>query len=280
MLSIATLFRKNWIDIERVPFPHALAAYELLVRVIPGKEVKQGVKTLVSPFMIGLILGIILWVPTVCTALFPWFPDLYGWRGSTCGYGSYYVQPGEPLASLIGIARIGKEPLGVAIAYFAPLHILFNIWFWYMVFVILSQIAYFFGYYTGTIDTPGCGRVWCGEISLSYGEPFKWTAVLIGGIWGLTIFLLAMDWRYIRDTLRAAFGKMDAPMRAEFEKDEPLSYRSTYILLTSSFIAAVVICMVSGINPISAILTPINMAVLWFASMRFIGLAGVYYEDG
>jgi hypothetical protein len=278
MLSIATLFRKSWIDIERVPFPHTLAAYELLVRMMPEKKVRRGIERLTSPFMIGLILGIVLWIPTVCTALFPWFPDVFGWRVNTCSYGSYYVQPGEPLASLIGMARIGKEPLGVAIAYFAPLHILFNIWFWYLVLLILSQIAYYFGYYTGTINTPGCGRVWCGEVSLSYGEPFKWTAVLIGGIWGLTIFLLAINWRYIRDTLRVAFGRMNPSAKAEFEKDEPLSYRSTYVLLIGLFIAAVVICMVSGINPISAILTPINMIVLWLASMRFIGLAGIYYR--
>lgn len=55
MLSIATLFRKNWIDVERVPFPHTLAAYELLVRVIPGKKERQGIDRLTSPFTIGLI---------------------------------------------------------------------------------------------------------------------------------------------------------------------------------------------------------------------------------
>lgn len=71
---------------------------------------------------------------------------------------------------------------------------------------------------------------------------------------------------------------MDASLKEEFKKDEPISYRTTYILLTCSFIASVTICIISGINPLSAVLTPINMAVLWFAAMRFIGLAGVYYR--
>ncbi|MEM2374108.1 MAG: DUF6785 family protein, partial [Thermoproteota archaeon] len=277
MVSIATIFRKHWIDIERVPFPHASAAYELLVRAVPEKRVVTGVRG-ISPFLIGLILGIAVWIPTICIELFPWFPDIYGWRTNNCAYGSYFVQPGEPFASIIGMARIGKEPLGVAVAYFAPLTILFNMWFWWLVLVIMCQVAYFFGYYTGIPNTPGCGRVWCGEISISYGEPFKWTAVLIGGMWGLGIFLLLLSWRYIVDTIRAAFGRMDRSARVEFEKDEPMSYKNAYMLLLCSFVAALIILLICGINPLSAVLTVINMIMLWFASMRLIGLAGMYYR--
>jgi hypothetical protein len=40
MLSIATLFRKHWIDVEKVPFPHVLVAHELLVRVVPERKEK------------------------------------------------------------------------------------------------------------------------------------------------------------------------------------------------------------------------------------------------
>jgi len=277
-MFVATLWRKNWIDVEKVPFPHTLAAYELLVRVVPEKKERRGVERLTSPFMLGLLLGLIVWIPTIFIELFPWFPDIYGWRTNTCGFGSYFIQPGEPLSSIIGMARIEKEPLGVAIAYFAPLHILFNIWFWWLVLVILSQVAYMFGYYTAIPETPGCGRVWCGDISISYGEPFKWTSVLIGGMWSLAIFLLVLNWRYIRDTLRAAFGGMSPGERAEFEKNEPVSYRTTYLMITVFFVAAIAVYAVCDINLLSGLLTIINMLVLWFASMRFIGLAGIYYR--
>jgi hypothetical protein len=273
MLSIATLFRKNWIDVERIPFPHALAAYELLIRATPERKV--GFK---GPFLIGLILGVVVWVPTMCIGLFPWFPDVYGWRANVCGYGSYYVQPGEPLASIIAMARIGKEPLGVAIAYFAPLHILFNVWFWWLVLVILVQVAYVFGYYTGIPNTPGCGRAWCGEISISYGEPFKWTAIAVGGMWGLAVFLIVLARGYLKDTVKAAFGRMDPSTRAGFERDEPISYRATYLLLISTFIATIVIHIVCGMNPLSSLLTPINMIALWIGAVRLIGLGGIYYQ--
>jgi hypothetical protein len=273
MVSIATLFRKHWIDVEKVPFPHALAAHELLVRTLPERRVKFS-----GPFLIGIILGVVTLIPTMLIGLFPWFPDIYGWRTGNCGFGSHFVQPGEPLASIVAMGRIGKEPLGVAIAYFAPLHILFNMWFWWLVIVILAQIAYTMGYYTGILDLAGCGRIWCGDISITYGEPFKWTAVMVGGMWSLAIFLVILSRRYIVDTIRAAFGKMDSSSRAEFEKSEPMSYRSTYMFLICSFIAALAILLISGISPESAILTVINMIVLWFASMRLLGLAGIYWR--
>jgi hypothetical protein len=48
MLSIATLLRKHWIDVEKVPFPHVIAAHELLVRVVPEKKARFE-----GPFMLG-----------------------------------------------------------------------------------------------------------------------------------------------------------------------------------------------------------------------------------
>jgi len=273
MLSIATLFRKQWIDVERVPFPHAAAAYELLVRTSPERKAWFS-----GPFLIGLILGVIVWIPTLCIGLFPWFPDMYGWRVNNCGMGSYFVQPGEPLASILGIALIGKEPLGVAISYFAPLTVLFNMWFWWLVLIVLTQIAYQFGYYTALPQTPGCGRRTCGEISIMYGEPFKWNAVLIGGVWALTIFLLALSRGYIINTLRAAFGGMDSSAKAKFEKGQPVSYRTAYLLMIASFIIALLIHIICGMNPLSSLLTPINMIALWFASMRLLGIGGFYFR--
>jgi len=269
-LSVATLFRKNWIDIERVPFPHALAAYELLIRTVPERKAKFK-----GPFLIGLILGIVVWIPVIFIELFPWFPDIYGYRTNMCSFGSYIVQPGEPIATLV-VARIGKEPLGVAIAYFAPLHVLFNTWFWWLVLVILSQVAYIMGYYTGILDLPGCGRATCGGNSILYGEPFKWMAVFVGGMWGLAISLFILSGKYIIDTLRVAFGRVNSSTKAEFEKDEPISYRATYLLLIGTIIGTIVINLICGLSPLSAILPFITLIGIWFANMRLIGLAGVY----
>jgi hypothetical protein len=276
MLSIATLFRKYWIDIEKVPFTVTLAAYELLVRTIPEKKVK-----FTRPFLLGLILGVIVWIPVICTELFPWFPDIYGYNVNTCGHAAYFVQPGEAIASLVGVARIAKEPLGVALFYFAPISVLFNTWFWWLVLVILSQVAYFYGYYTALPNVPGCCRIWGSlEQAIPYAEPFKWSAVLMGGVYSLTIFLLILSRGYIKDTLKAAFGKMAPSSKAEFEKNEPMSYRATYLLMIGTFIAAVVIHIICGMNPLSSLLTPISAFLFLFACTRVVSFSGIYYLAG
>jgi hypothetical protein len=276
VVFIATLFRKNWIDIERVPFPHTLAAYELLIRVIP--EDKKKTVRLKTPFIIGLVIGLIVWVPTLLLAYFPWFPDILGLKTHVCAYGAYNVWPGDPLASIPGMSRIGREPLGVAIAYFAPLKVLFNIWFWWLVLVIMIQVSYFLGYYTGLPDTPACGRIWCATVSPTYQPPLKSIALLSGGVIALVVLILVTNWRYIRDTINIALGRMGAVERAEFERGEPISYRMIWPMIIMFAIVAVAIYLVCGINPLSAVLNVVNMFVMYFATMRFIGLVGIYYR--
>jgi hypothetical protein len=66
--------------------------------------------------------------------------------------------------------------------------------------------------------------------------------------------------------------------RAEFEKGEPISYRAAYILLITTSIVMVIMYVITGINPISAILTVINGVLVWIASLRMIGIGGMYYK--
>jgi hypothetical protein len=68
---------------------------------------------------------------------------------------------------------------------------------------------------------------------------------------------------------------MDPSAKAEFEKDEPISYRGNYILLICSFIASIAIFMVCGIDPIATVLTSINLICMWIVNLRFFGLVGV-----
>jgi hypothetical protein len=277
MVSIATIFRRQWIDVEKVPFMHADAAHRLLINVVTTPK-ESVARRAVSPFWIGVMIGFIAWMPRLCADIFPWFPDIYGWRANTCGYGSWYVPAGTPLAEVAGLARVGKEPLGVAIAYLAPLHVLFGIWFWYLVLLILIQVVVYMGYYTGITGISGCGRIWCGESSVCYGPPLKLTPVTIGAVWGLSVFILILSWRYIRDTVNAALGRMEPSRRAEFEKNEPMSYRAIWLFFVLVFIATMVACMVMGMSLASALLTVINVSMLWFSMMRVLGLSGTYYR--
>jgi len=276
MLSWATIFRRNWIDIEKVPFPHAVAAYELLSRASP-KEMGEKRTGPLSPFVIGIILGVLFQMPIMMSDLFPWFPDIYGWRTNTCTSGQWYMPADSPLAGIVGLATAQKDPLGVAISYLAPLSVLFNIWFWYLIcIIILPQIAFQMGYYTGITGLAGCGRVWCGE-NLAYGPPFKWQAVSVGAALGLTALIIILSRRYLVETINAALGRLSAERRIEVEKNEPVSYRTAYAILIGSFILLLIAYLIMGVSLASAIVIQVSILAFWLAFVRQIGIAGFFY---
>jgi hypothetical protein len=276
MLSWATIFRRNWIDVEKVPFPHVIAAYELLNKASPKEGNAKRIGFL-SPFSVGIILGTVFQLPIMMSELFPWFPDIYGWRVNTCTSGQWYVSAGSPLSGIVGFATAQKDPLGMAIAYLAPLSVLFNIWFWYLVcIIVLPQIAYAMGYYTGITDLNGCGRIWCGE-NLAYGPPFKWQAVSVGAALGLAAIVIFLSHRYLVETINAALGRLSAERRIEVEKNEPVSYRTTYMIMAGTFVLLVALYLIMGLSLASALVMQISALIFWLAFVRQVGIAGFFY---
>jgi hypothetical protein len=271
--ATATILRKDWIDVERIPFQQVMILYEFIKRM-PTPEKPKSKLSLTSPFSIGVLLGIIFNLPILLIYLFPWFPDIYAWRRDTCGHGSIMSASaglrGTPLWELVGIGFVNKHPLAVGVMYMAPLNVLFNVWFWYFVYLILMQIAYYMGYYTGLRDATGCCREW-GPVSIRFSPPFKWIAFMAGGMIAATFFYLLLRWRYIRDTLRAAFGGYE-----EFEKGEPTSYRIAWLLLVAAFILIMAIWMAAGMGIVAAFLLPLSLLLFWTCESRIWGMTGTY----
>ncbi len=270
-ILIATLFRRQWIDIEKVPFPQALLAYELVRRF--SEEKKSIMDKIGRPFFIGILLGLAFQVPVFMTVVFPWFPDVYGWK-TLCASGQWYVQPGTTFASIVGLSAFQEHPAMVAIGYLAPLSISFNAWFWHLIYIVLMQVAYAMGYYSGMEGIGGCGRAWCSPSGLTEA-PFKFQAVSYGGgLLGLAIFGLFRERRYIGETLRVAFQKRSSD-RFDIEKREALNYRDTYLSLGLLFIAIVIFFMIAGLGFVGALLVPISYLLFWIANARMYGLAGI-----
>jgi hypothetical protein len=269
-VSIATLFRRRWIEVERVPFPHALLAYELMRRI---PEEKPLMEKLGRPFLLGIILGLVFQIPVFMTSVFPWFPDIYGWK-TLCASGQWYVRGGTNLAYIAGLSAFQEHPAMVAVAYIVPLSISFNSWFWHLIYIVLMQVAYSMGYYTGIENTGGCGRYWCTPSGLT-DPPFKFMAVSWGGgLLGLAAITLFLSRGYIRETLKAA---MDRRSNAgiEIERNEALTYRNIYLLLASSFVLLVVLFMVDGLGFVAALLVPSGYFLYWLALSLIHGMAGV-----
>lgn len=272
-VSISTILRKQWIDLEMMPFPQTIVAYQLIEKVTSTE--KGLIKRFGKPFVVGLILGFVVQIPIFMTYTFPWFPDIYNWKVNTCLFGSTWITPDSPLAGIAAIQTFNKWPPFAAVFYLAPVNILMSSLLWFLIYAILTQIAYVQGYYTGLLDLPGCGRNWCGMQIPGAGEPFKWNAVSnIGGPIGLTLFYLILNRKYIANTIRAATGRMSPERLREFEENEPVSYRTAYTLFIASFIAIVLLFLACDFSLYAAMVMPIIAFIVWIASVRIFGIVG------
>ncbi|MBS7617222.1 hypothetical protein KEJ25_01200, partial [Candidatus Bathyarchaeota archaeon] len=142
-IGIANVFRREWIDVEKLPFPYVTVVQTCLMNIegIGRKERKSK-----TQFLIGMLLGFLLGIPLSGATLFPWFPDLYMWRSNTCGPGSHWIAPPD-IPWHLGLA---KHPPMHAFMLLVPLHALFSALFYTLVAEIAFFAAYYgFGYYTG-----------------------------------------------------------------------------------------------------------------------------------
>ena len=262
MLSVATLFRRLWIDIERVPFPHALVAYELA----KSDASERGWSKF---FIIGVIIGLAFQIPVTLTGIFPWFPDLYGVKYRTCGHLTRWFGGDEPMGAIPGMMGVNYNPAVYAVAYMAPLSILLSTWFFALVYMIAVQIAWYMGFYTGITDIGTCGRFWC-HPSPQNDPPLKFMAVAVGALIAMGIMHLILNRHYISETLSAA-------LRGSREfKEEPISYRACFIMMGASVIAIIAFWMISSLSFIDALFMPITAFAFLYPMVRIYGLSGAY----
>lgn len=273
-ISMASILRKQWIDVEKIPFTHTLIAAELLDRIsVPQVTPK---KRFGRPFAIGILLGMVFQVPIFMASLFPWFPDIYSWRVNTCSTGAQYLTSDSPLAGIVGLSEFQKHPLTIAVAYFAPLGILFSTWVWYLIYIIAAQVTFSMGYYTGLAGMSGCGRAWCAPGEPQEGPPlYFYTLAYRGGLIGLSLMSLFLSRHSIFDTFRAITRK-----EAVSDKDEAMSYRTAYATLGLTTIAIIAIYMALNCSFIEAILVPITGILYYIAMARIYGSVGLHAAGG
>jgi hypothetical protein len=70
---IVLIFRRLWIDVERLPFPIVFAGYSTIDALTTKDKGK------IRSFLIGMIVALALELPIIFAGLFPWFPDISAW---------------------------------------------------------------------------------------------------------------------------------------------------------------------------------------------------------
>jgi hypothetical protein len=264
--GLSLVFRKRWIDVERIPFPPTMAAHEI-VRAV---DVKRPSGSSLRPLIVGLLLGIAFEVPIFLQALFPWFPDLYAWRSNTCPGGTWRIDLSGPMAqNIVGLAMVSKDPVSFALFFLAPLSVSFNVWFWTLIMYALEQVAYQMGYYTGILQNYGCCRVLSHSgVSLMESPPFSWGYVSgVGGATAIAVMMLYNSRGYLRQTWSQAMNP-HGPL-SEDEKSEAVSYRTAYIILFAGAVAVLLWHISAGIDFLSA------LSILIF-TVFVSGIAGYY----
>ena len=243
-----------------------MSAHELIRSVDVNRPSDHNQK----PLLIGFLLGLIFEVPIFLQAVFPWFPDIYGWRANTCPAGTWRQDSSSTLAqNIVGLAMMSKDPVAFALFFLAPLSVSFNVWFWSLIMFVLEQVAYQMGYYTGILQEWACCRVLSHSgVSLAESPPFSWGYVSgIGGATAIAAMMLYNSRDYIRQTFKLAIGPHGSI--SEEEKGEVASYRTAYMVLAAGTIAVILWLMSAGIDLGSA------LAILIF-SIFVSGIAGFY----
>jgi len=272
MFSLTNIFRHHWIDIEKVPYPHTVAISELISVVTHFAEPRPSMAKKITPFVMGVFIGVFYQATVTLGAYFPWFPDLFGWRVNTCANGFWNMPFDVPaINAIVGWTGINKIIAVYSIAFFIPLKVLFNTWFWYIVYLIAVQISYVMGYYTNMETRGGCGKVYC-RPSVMSDPPLVLAAVFNGGILAFVIMHLISIRGYLVNTLKAVFGKGEL---VKIERDEPMSYRMTYIILTVSLVVLMTILLALGSGP-TGIYVPLTIFILFLFNLRLWGLTGFW----
>jgi len=260
-IGLASIFRRQWVDVEVLPFPQVLLAYTCLVNVESSVKPKWPSKT---PFLIGMLFGLLLVAPVSAVTLFPWFPDILMWRTNTCGHGAHQLTfPDIPWH--LSIPKY--IPLYVFML-LIPLHLLGSIVFYVLVMEIAVFTSFYaFGYYTSMLQQGFCGRSWCLPNFFS-DPPLNLWSVNTGNMLGLFVITILMQRRYILDTLKSAFGKTSKP------QEEPISYKASWLILLTSFILLTVFFIASGFSPWASIVMPLVGIITWFTFAQLWGRLG------
>jgi len=278
--SIMLLFRRRWLDVEKVPFPHIQATSEIIAR-IEGSERTQVVAW---PFILGIVIGLIFEMQVLFTYLWPWWPDLLAWRTgltgeTTSAVGCVCISASDPLGSvLVRWGGYTKNLLPFAIYYLAPLSVSFTVTIVTLFMFIADQVAYTMGYYTGIFSNGGGCRIlgWAGfESSYGMGPPFYWIfTTMIGGTLAMATMIIFHSRTYLADTIKAA---MQGGSR-ETESREAFSYRTIYMMLGGSIIFLLAFLFSAGLSIGTALSVVIVQGIInTLAGVYVVGLSGSAY---
>jgi len=266
-LSFLSIVRRRWVDIELLPYPMSYEFTIPIVAAAPERRLKG-----MSPerrfkfYLGGLALGFFYMWPPVLKYIIPWLPDLYGWTGPMYyGHllGSFDVSLIPTLNKFIALYIVNTNLAVYAMYMIMPLDILLSAWVTCLSTIIIAQILYLRGYYSGAPST-GMSRYYF----LGQEGPLKLYAVHSGAFIGLIAIWLILNWRYIASTIKSAIS---GPTPEELE-NEAIPYRVAWVIFAGCIILLLLLYYVAGTGWTGAVLLILSWFLISIGGARMFGL--------
>jgi hypothetical protein len=254
MTSMGMILRKQWIDVEKLPFPFLNITRDLIT-IGTGSADKVRVKRIV----IGFIIGVLLVIGNLIDALAPG-------RGWNLWQTIHITALETALPNSSWFFSIG--PALLALWYFAPLDVLFTAMIsWFIFADILPAISVWAGYATLQAPWGSSGGAWHNMASCAI-TPISGGMIGWGSMIGLGFWLLVFSRKYLASTLKNAFGS-----KVLDEGDEPFSYRTLWLAFIISAILLIVLMV--------AVYIPIWAAgiILVYAFLQYIAASRIRGES-
>lgn len=202
MLGLMTLFRRQWMDQERLTFPIAQLALDISDQ--EGKRILGGFFG--NPLMwIGFTLGCIFNIGNILKAWNPALPAL----GQTYDIGRLFTE--RPLSAIQPLS-IAWRPENIGLGYLVSTEITFSVWVFYLALRVLN------------VAVTGAGY----EIS---GFPFD-REQSFGAYLALGLFLVFVARHQLRDLIVKAFSQT----KVHDDQNEPLSHRTAILMAGGGFL--------------------------------------------
>lgn len=270
MALIANLLRKQWIEIEALPFPNAIPLVYMIKSSYRGEN-KPGLfnKWLCLGFLITVIQLSPLWLPGLDPTVFPvTVTDVLGPDLTPLGLVPYFI----PLV-------FNFELHWISMGLFIPVRMLLSfVLSWFIAFWILPIIWTTIGVwdvYKGGLKwnewvwTPGGWGAW-GPVSSKWAEDFGAMYGLPG--LGIMLAVLIIPLFRFRGTIKIILSSLWKKTPEDFEKNEPTSLRLTWLLLIVMFIVWLVLTIWAGGPVLAKAVVPFT---IFYGFLNLILIGGV-----
>ena len=211
MLCMCLIFRKQWVESERLSYP---------IIQLPSELTAPNGRFFRSPWMwLGLSIGVTIDIINGLNFLFPAVPSLGGKL-----YDLRRIFTERPWSG-IGWSPIGVFPFGVGLSFFIPLDLSFSCWAFWLIWRAERLL--------GTIAG------WRGLPRFPYEAEQSHGAYL-----GLCVLAIWMSRKYLKQILSTLFSRSHPKDKISTKSDnEPVSYRLICVALLVGAVFIVAFCM-------------------------------------